>query len=266
MSRDSRLTFIGLWTLCDDAGYFELKPRQIAFQLFPYDDDRLGGVDAALGELAGIGSVVALECGLHAIVPSMPVHGQKGGNHAFTFRERHAADCSGGSDQQQSGPVRTRPDKPAGSGGAVVRTRPDSTPKASPPPQVRTRPDESSSDSESVSDSDTTKKNVLDEVVEGINGARELDPDARFFSDPNRAGRRDASPGPSPRPAFTVPPGIAAVTPRWRNPCTDYIHHASKHRIVDGVAQCDICEEQLVAGAAKTNGVDHGDQAGFGLA
>lgn len=39
VSRDARLFFVGLWTLADRAGRFEVRPVRIKAQLFPYDAD-----------------------------------------------------------------------------------------------------------------------------------------------------------------------------------------------------------------------------------
>lgn len=91
----SRLVYIGLWTMCDDAGFFERKPRQIAAALFPYDGQahRQRVTDKALAELEALGRVRYLECGLHATVPTLPRHGQKGGTKSETYRSRHLTTC-----------------------------------------------------------------------------------------------------------------------------------------------------------------------------
>jgi hypothetical protein len=39
LTREERLHFILLWMLCDRFGVFEYKPRQLAVQLYPYDED-----------------------------------------------------------------------------------------------------------------------------------------------------------------------------------------------------------------------------------
>lgn len=93
----TRFVYIGLWTLCDDAGYFEAKPRQIAASLFPYDaqSKRQRVVDQALADLVGMERVSTLPCGVHAIVPTLAKHGQRGGNKAYTYRDRHVASCTG---------------------------------------------------------------------------------------------------------------------------------------------------------------------------
>lgn len=51
ISRDSRLTFIQLWTLADDSGRLRGSSRMLASLLFPYDDDAPGLIDGWLGEL-----------------------------------------------------------------------------------------------------------------------------------------------------------------------------------------------------------------------
>lgn len=91
----TRYVYIGLWTLCDDAGYFERRPAEIAVALFPYE--RVGRrqkiVDAALVELETLERVRWLECGEHGVVPTLPEHVQKAGNHAYTFQARHENTC-----------------------------------------------------------------------------------------------------------------------------------------------------------------------------
>lgn len=92
----TRLVYIGLWTLCDDAGYFERRPAEIAVALFPYE--RVGRrqklVDAALLELAELDRIRWLECGDHGLVPTLPDHVQKAGNHAYTHKARHDSSCA----------------------------------------------------------------------------------------------------------------------------------------------------------------------------
>ena len=102
----TRYVYIGLWTLCDDAGYFDVKPHQIAASLFPYDSParRQRLVDKALAELVALLRVRYLDCGVHGVVPTIPLHGAKGGNKAETYLARHRSVC-------MSGLVRTRTDK-----------------------------------------------------------------------------------------------------------------------------------------------------------
>lgn len=51
ISRDSRLLFVELWTLCDDEGRCRGNSRMLASLLFPYDDDAPGLIDGWLDEL-----------------------------------------------------------------------------------------------------------------------------------------------------------------------------------------------------------------------
>lgn len=51
VSRDARLLFVELWTLCDDEGRARGASRMLASLLFPYDDDAPGLIDGWLREL-----------------------------------------------------------------------------------------------------------------------------------------------------------------------------------------------------------------------
>jgi hypothetical protein len=125
----SRYVYMGLWTLCDDAGYFELKPRQIAAELFPYEGParRQRMVDGCLADLVALGRVKYLDCGEHGVVPTLPKHGAKGGTKAETHLARHRSTCMSvrvrttadlSSDGQKSGRVRTSPDKSSSDSGS----------------------------------------------------------------------------------------------------------------------------------------------------
>ena len=50
VSRDARLLFIQLWTLCDDSGRTLGNSRMLASLLFPYDDDAPAAIDNWLEE------------------------------------------------------------------------------------------------------------------------------------------------------------------------------------------------------------------------
>jgi hypothetical protein len=58
VSRDARLLFIELWTICDDSGRTRAASRMLASLLFPYDDDAPRLIDGWLGELESEGCVV----------------------------------------------------------------------------------------------------------------------------------------------------------------------------------------------------------------
>lgn len=51
VSRDARLLFVELWTICDDYGRARAPSRMLASLLFPYDDDAPGLIDGWLAEL-----------------------------------------------------------------------------------------------------------------------------------------------------------------------------------------------------------------------
>lgn len=51
LSRDARLLFIQLWTICDDSGITRASSRMLASLLYPYDDDAKDLIDGWMGEL-----------------------------------------------------------------------------------------------------------------------------------------------------------------------------------------------------------------------
>jgi hypothetical protein len=51
ISREARLLFIMLWTICDDSGRTRAASRMLASLLFPYDDDAPKLIDKWLAEL-----------------------------------------------------------------------------------------------------------------------------------------------------------------------------------------------------------------------
>jgi hypothetical protein len=58
VSRDARLLFVLLWTICDDSGRTRAASRMLASLLFPYDDDAAGLIDGWLTELEHEGCIV----------------------------------------------------------------------------------------------------------------------------------------------------------------------------------------------------------------
>jgi hypothetical protein len=58
VSRDARLLFVELWTICDDAGRTRAASRMLASLLFPYDDDAPALIDGWLKELEAEGCIV----------------------------------------------------------------------------------------------------------------------------------------------------------------------------------------------------------------
>jgi hypothetical protein len=61
VSRESRLCFILLWTIADDAGRLRGNSRMLASLLFPYDDDAKNHVDKWLTQLASEGCIARYE-------------------------------------------------------------------------------------------------------------------------------------------------------------------------------------------------------------
>ena len=57
VSRDSRLLFVLLWTLCDDSGRTRAASRMLASLLFPYDDDAPKRIEGWLSELEREGCI-----------------------------------------------------------------------------------------------------------------------------------------------------------------------------------------------------------------
>ncbi len=61
ISRDARLLFIQLWTICDDSGRARASSRMLASLLFPYDNDAPGLIDGWMIELEREGCLVRYE-------------------------------------------------------------------------------------------------------------------------------------------------------------------------------------------------------------
>lgn len=61
VSREARLCFVLLWTICDDAGRTRASSRMLASLLYPYDDDAGKRIDGWLAELEAENCVVRYE-------------------------------------------------------------------------------------------------------------------------------------------------------------------------------------------------------------
>lgn len=57
LSRDARLLFIQLWTICDDSGRTRAASRMLASLLYPYDDDAREKIPSWLEELDRAGCI-----------------------------------------------------------------------------------------------------------------------------------------------------------------------------------------------------------------
>lgn len=61
VSRESRLCFIMLWTIADDAGRLRGNSRMLASLLYPYDDDAKNKIEGWLAQLATEGCIARYE-------------------------------------------------------------------------------------------------------------------------------------------------------------------------------------------------------------
>ena len=61
VSREARLCFVLLWTICDDAGRTRASSRMLASLLYPYDEDAGKRIDGWLSELERENCVVRYE-------------------------------------------------------------------------------------------------------------------------------------------------------------------------------------------------------------
>ena len=105
LSDSTRLFYIGLWSVADDAGYIDWDLPQIAAELMPYRGvatrERLAHI--AADALIAAGRIEVLGCGRHAWVPTLERHRIAGGNKSEAVKKVHLK-C-------QSGRVRISPDK-----------------------------------------------------------------------------------------------------------------------------------------------------------
>lgn len=91
-----RLTYMGLWCVADDAGFFDWEPVQLAAQLYVHamPDERTAQVEADLEVLLERSRIRRLECGAHGIVPTLPDYRIKGGEQLYTVKKRHDKRCA----------------------------------------------------------------------------------------------------------------------------------------------------------------------------
>lgn len=92
LSERTRLFYIGLWMLADDAGWLEWDPIEAARNLYGYEarKPRERRVQAMFEELQDAGRVVLYPCG-HACVPRLADHQRLGGatKQVRTFEREH---------------------------------------------------------------------------------------------------------------------------------------------------------------------------------
>jgi hypothetical protein len=84
------LTYIGLWCVADDAGWFAWDVDQLGALLYPYKSIRVRtrGIAVAGEALVRAGRITLHECGC-AFIPTLADHQKIGGNKSFTARDNH---------------------------------------------------------------------------------------------------------------------------------------------------------------------------------
>ena len=94
----TRLYFIGLWNLADDAGYLRWSVVGVAAALFRYDSKgrRERAVTDAMARLVTAGMAEVLDCGRHALVPNLPKHQRLSGEtrRVHTYLREHEEEAS----------------------------------------------------------------------------------------------------------------------------------------------------------------------------
>jgi hypothetical protein len=87
-----RLTYIGLWMLADDAGYYRWDPAEAGLELYGYESrtKRERDVTAHLARLVEAGRVADLKCG-HIVIPTLKDHQRFGGptKRVLTYEREH---------------------------------------------------------------------------------------------------------------------------------------------------------------------------------
>lgn len=114
-----RLFYVGLWGVCDDAGYFEFVPSRIAAALFPYEPrhSREAHVEKWLAALIDAGKVVRFEGCEHAVVPTLTVHQKSGGQPSCTVKKEHDVENRRTTDKSVSNVTVSRDRLGGGTGG-----------------------------------------------------------------------------------------------------------------------------------------------------
>lgn len=90
-----RLTYIGLWMLADDAGYYRWDASEAGLELYGYESrgKRERDVSKHLAALVEAGRLTDLGCG-HVLIPTLVDHQRFGGpTKRVTTYQREHADC-----------------------------------------------------------------------------------------------------------------------------------------------------------------------------
>src|SRR5512146_1280585 len=90
LAPDVRLTYIGLWIVADDAGFFRRDVAQIGALLYPFESvkRRERHLEAAMERLVEVGRLVCHDCGCGEI-PTLKRHQRVTGKQSFSARDAH---------------------------------------------------------------------------------------------------------------------------------------------------------------------------------
>lgn len=96
----TRLFFVGLWMLSDDAGFFRASVREIANELYSFRPVRRRerDVEGWLAKLVELGVVRLLDCGKHGLVPNLVDHQWLAGTtkRVYRIRQEHEGERARG--------------------------------------------------------------------------------------------------------------------------------------------------------------------------
>ena len=90
LAEPTRLFYVGLWMVADDAGWFRWDVREVARDLYGYESPRRREVrsERMFNELVTAGRVVLHPCNcLH--IPHLVDHQKIGGNRSLIVRDKH---------------------------------------------------------------------------------------------------------------------------------------------------------------------------------
>jgi hypothetical protein len=124
LSERTRLFYIGLWMIADDAGWLRWDASEVARDLYGYESRprRERRATAMFDELVAAERVVVHPCG-HAVVPTMPGHQRLAGStkQVTSVLNEHLREVSRGSPQVPAGSRLARAGGQERSGTDVVR-------------------------------------------------------------------------------------------------------------------------------------------------
>jgi hypothetical protein len=94
LSIGTRLIYIGLWCVADDAGWLRWDLSQLAVLILPYESvhRREDHIAKARDELVTASRIELLDCGC-AVIPTLPRHQRINGTKAYTCRDWHDKHC-----------------------------------------------------------------------------------------------------------------------------------------------------------------------------